>query len=157
MSESKPAFVHVSYIASTADKVFAALTDGRFTQEYWAGRIIESDWKKGSPVRFRKRSGGDDGTQGTVLECDPPSLLVYTWSHVSPSGERTPASKVTFTLKQVTPGNVRLQIVHEAHDPGSEVVEVVREGWSAVLSSLKSYLETGKPLEATQRWESDRR
>ena len=156
MSDQKPSFVHVSYIATTADKLFAALTDGRFTQEYWAGRIIESDWKKGSPVRFSKRGGGEDSVRGAVLECDPPSLLVYTWQQVS-AGATGPATKVTFSIKQVTPGNVRLQIVHEPHDPGSEVHDMVREGWSAILSSLKSYLETGKPLEATQRWESDGR
>jgi uncharacterized protein YndB with AHSA1/START domain len=156
MSNEKPGFVHVSYIASTADKVFAALTDGRFTQEYWAGHIVESDWKKGSPVRFSKRGESGDTVRGTVIECDPPSLLVYTWQSLKP-GQVGPATKVTFTLKQVTPHNVRLQIVHEPHEPGSEVHEMVREGWSAILSSLKSYLETGKPLEATQRWESERR
>ena len=151
-SEKKPSFVHVSYIAASADKVFAALTDGKFTQEYWAGRTIESDWKKGSPVRFRKRGGADDDFVGVVVDCDPPTLLAYTWCK---SG--APATKVTFTLKQVTPTNTRLQIVHEAHEPGSEVHEMVREGWSAILSSLKSYLETGKPLEATQNWEREGR
>ena len=157
MSEKKPSFVHVSYIASTADKVFAALTDGRFTQEYWGGRIVESDWKKGSPVRFSTRSGGDGGVKGTVVECDPPSLLVYTWQQSLPGAPPLPATKVTFSIKQVTPNNVRLQIVHEPHEAGSEIHDMVREGWSAILSSLKSYLETGKPLEATQRWEQDGR
>ena len=146
MSNDKPSFVHVSYIATTADKLFAALTDGRFTQEYWAGNVVESDWKKGSPVRFTKGSGCD-GPRGVVLECDPPSLLSYTWSQAG-----APASKVTFSLKQVTPGNVRLQVVHEVHEPGSEIGDNVREGWSAVLSSLKSYLEPGEALEAPKRW-----
>ncbi|HWE30358.1 MAG TPA: SRPBCC domain-containing protein [Polyangia bacterium] len=154
MSEKKPSFVHVSYIASTADKVFAALTDGRFTQEYWAGRVVESDWKKGSPVRIYKR-GGEDSVRGVVLECDPPSLLSYTWEQQAAGASRTGATKVTFAIKQVSPNNVRLQIVHEAHEPGSEVHDMVREGWSAISSSLKSYLETGKPLEATQNWEKE--
>ena len=113
---------------------------------------MQSDWKKGSPVRFTKRAGGDDGVRGTVLEHDPPSLLAYSWSHGG-----APATKVTFTIKQVTPNNVRLQVVHEAYEAGSEIMDVVREGWSAILSSLKSYLETGKPLEATQRWEAEGR
>ena len=145
----KPSFVHVSYIASTAEKVFAALTDGKFTQEYWAGRIVESDWKKGSPVRFRVRGrDSDDGVHGVVLECDPPLLLSYSWQHERPGAPSGPATKVTFTLKQVTPNNVRLQIVHEG-----DLHPEVREGWSAILSSLKTFLETGKPLEATQQWE----
>jgi len=153
MNEGKPSFVHVSYIATTADKLFAALTDGKFTQEYWAGRIIEGDWKKGGAVRFRKRAGGDDMTRGVVLEYDPPSLLSYSWSH----GAEGPASKVTFRIKPASPSNVRLEVVHEAHDPGSEVHEMVREGWSAILSSLKTYLETGQPLEATVQWEKSGR
>src|SRR5690242_16945667 len=117
MSEKKPSFVHVSYIATTADKVFAALTDGKFTQEYWAGRIIECDWKKGAAVRFRKRSGGDDGVRGVVLEYDPPSLLSYSWSHA----DQGPATRVSFRIKQVSPNNVRLEVVHEPHEAGSEV------------------------------------
>ncbi|HEY2745929.1 MAG TPA: SRPBCC family protein [Polyangia bacterium] len=155
MSENRPSFVHVSYIASTIDKVFAALTDGKFTQEYWGGEIIESDWKKGSPVQLTRRKSGKKSVHGVVLECDPPSLLVMSWNHVKP-GEApapAPATKVTFVLKQVTPGNVRLEVKHEAHEPGSEVPEGVREGWPAVLSSLKSYLETGEALESTRQWE----
>ena len=155
MSEPKPSFVHVSYIVTTAEKLFAALTDGKFTQEYWGGRIVESEWKKGAPVRFAKRSDGSLSMQGTVLECDPPSLLVYTWQSVSPVV--MPATKVTFRIKQVTPSNVRLELTHEPHDAESQIHDQVREGWSAILSSLKSYLETGHPLEATQRWESENR
>jgi uncharacterized protein YndB with AHSA1/START domain len=156
MTDSKPSFVHVSYIATTAEKLFAALTDGKFTQEYWGGRIVDSDWKKGSPVRFSKRGGGEDSMRGTVLECDPPSLLVYTWQSVQ-GGVVGAATKVTFAIKQVTPNNVRLQLTHEAHEAGSDVQDMVREGWSAILSSLKSYLETGQPLEATQQWEKQGR
>ncbi len=150
---SKPSFVHVSYIAATAEKVFAALTDGKFTQEYWGGEIVESDWKKGSPVTFKKRKTGRTSVKGVVLECDPPTLLSYTWVHVAPDAPPAPATKVTFQLKQVTPGNVRLQITHEAHEPGSQLHDMVREGWPAVLSSLKSLLETGQPLETTCQWE----
>src|SRR5690349_3316433 len=115
MSESKPSFVHVSYIATTAEKLFAALTDGKFTQEYWGGRVVESEWKKGAPVRFAKRSDGSVSMQGTVLECDPPSLLVYTWQSVQ-GGAPGAATRVTFRIKQVTPNNVRLELIHEPHD-----------------------------------------
>ena len=76
-----------------------------------------------------------------------------TWRHASP-GMPTAATKVTFALKQVSPGNVRLQVTHEEHEPGSVVHERVREGWPAILSSLKTYLETGEALEVTKRWEA---
>jgi uncharacterized protein YndB with AHSA1/START domain len=147
----KPSFVYTSYIATTADKLFAALTDGKFTQEYWGGKVVESDWKKGSPVRIYSRGNGSEAVRGVVLECDPPTLLSYTWSSLA-TGAPGPAGKVTFSIKQVTPNNVRLQVVHEPHE-GGQVPEMVQEGWSAILSSLKSMLETGQPLEATRQWE----
>jgi uncharacterized protein YndB with AHSA1/START domain len=150
-SDKKPAFVHVSYIASTMEKVFAALTDGKFTEEYWGGKIVESDWKKGSEVRFHDRGTGQSAVYGVVLECDPPSLLSYTWTQTKP-GATGPATKVTFQLKQASPNNVRLQVTHEEHEAGGQVPEMVREGWAAVMSSLKSYLETGQALEATKLW-----
>ncbi len=148
MSDNKPSFVHVSYIATSAEKLFAALTDGQFTQEYWAGQIVHSDWKKGSPVRWSKRGGAAHSLTGVVLECDPPSLLVYSWKQ----GDK-PATKVSFQIKQISPNNVRLQVTHELHDAGSEIADNVREGWAAVLSSLKTYLESGQPLESTRLWE----
>ena len=109
-------------------------------------------------MRFVRRKSGKESVSGVVLECDPPSLLSYTWNHYSsktgePPVVAAPATKVTFLLKQVTPGNVRLEVRHEEHEPGSVVVDDVREGWPAVLSSLKTLLETGAALEATRQWE----
>lgn len=158
MSDPKPSFVYVTYIASTADRVWTALTDGKFTREYWGGRVVESDWQVGSPVRFRKGDAEHDVVRGTVLECERPSRLVMSWAYQPTLDEPfTPASRVTFTIKQVTPVNVRLSIVHEEYEPGSDVDDRLREGWSAILSSLKSYLETGEALDATKRWAAEGR
>jgi len=60
---------------------------------------------------------------------------------------------VTYTLEQASPDNVKLTVIHEVWEDGSEVADGLKNGWPAILSSLKSYLETGTPLEYTKRWE----
>jgi len=113
--------VYVTYIATTAEKLWEALTDGEFTRRYWGGRRIQSDWKVGSPVRHVREDGGIDW-QGEVLQSERPRLLSYTF-HMEISEEHRrdqPSEKPTF--------------------------ETTRHGWPAIMSSLKSLLETGSPL-----------
>jgi uncharacterized protein YndB with AHSA1/START domain len=137
----KPSFVYCTYIASTPEKIWEALTGGDFTAQYWGGRRIESDWKPGSAVKHRQEDGSYEW-QGEVLEADPPKLLSYTFD-VLDDGE--PASRVTFELVPFM-GHVRLTLTHDDFEPGSKTFEGISQGWPAILSSLKSLLETGKPL-----------
>jgi uncharacterized protein YndB with AHSA1/START domain len=137
----KPQFVHVSYIATTPEKLWAALTNPEFTRQYWGGRSIQSDWKVGSPVRHVRADGGWDW-EGEVLECEPPRVLSYTWK--STTGEKD--TRVTFKIEQ-TPTVLRLVVTHEGFEPGSKGLQQVTGGWQAILSSLKTLLETGKPLD----------
>lgn len=146
--DSRP-FVYVIYIATTPEQLWRALTDGKFTREYWGGRSIECAWEKGAPFVMRKADGSDEGTKGEVLEIDPPKKLVLSWRFGGGLGG--PATTVTFTIAPASPQNVRLMIVHEPGEGGA-IPEMAREGWSAILSSLKSFLETGQALEATRRW-----
>src|SRR4051812_30040017 len=104
MSE-RASFVYVTYIATTADKLWRALTDGELTREYWGGRRIESDWKAGSTFLLRKLDGTVDGAHGTVVEATAPARLVLTWQ----SGA-APPSRVSFTISAASPENVRLQV-----------------------------------------------
>jgi uncharacterized protein YndB with AHSA1/START domain len=152
--QKKPSFVYVTYIASTPEKVWAALTDARFTVEYWAGRKVESDWKVGSPVYFRTGNPQHDSAHGYVLEIEPGSRLVTSWVAKSSDGKETggPKTKVTYLVERAGSENVKLTVIHEEHEPGSEVKDDVRQGWPAVLSSLKSYLETGSALAITKSW-----
>ena len=151
---TKPEFVYVTYINTTAERLWEALTDKRFTQEYWAGRAIESDWKVGSTVDFKKRNGDPDMAQLQVLEVDKPHKLVLRWSVRVPAGTTAPpATKVTFTIEAATPTNVKLTVVHDVYEPGSSVDGRFASGWPPILSSLKTLLETGAPLDVTKRWE----
>jgi uncharacterized protein YndB with AHSA1/START domain len=151
---TKPDFVYVTYINTTAERLWEALTDKRFTQEYWAGRAIESDWKVGSIVDFKKRNGDPDMAQLQVLEVDQPQKLVLRWSVRVPAGATAPpATKVTFAIEAAGPKNVKLTVTHEEHEPGSSVDGRFASGWPAILSSLKTLLETGEALDVTKRWE----
>ena len=140
----KPKFVYVTYIATTPEKLWAALTGPDFTQKYWAGGRIESDWNEGSPVKLAKPDG-DIYWHGEVLKSDPPRLLSYTFhSHKFDGSERP--TRVVFELEP-DGAKVKLTLTHDDFMPDSKVLTGVSRGWPQVLCSLKSLLECGRPLE----------
>ena len=146
MTANKPVFVYVTYIASTPDKVFKALTDTDATAKYWFGHAVASDWKVGSPVKFHRE--GKLTLSGQVLENDPPRRLSYTFKPMHDelySGE-TP-SRVVFDLEQQR-DQVKLTVTHDDFAPDTKVFGSISNGWPLVLSSLKSYLETTRVLRA---------
>ena len=144
---SKPEFVYVIYIASTPEKVFAALTDEKMSEQYWAGSNgVVSDWKIGASFALKLKHEDKDVT-GKVLEFDPPRRLAYSFRAPHAGMEAEPPSRVTFELEPQK-DQVKLTIVHDKFEPGSKAFESVSRGWPLVLSSLKSYLETGKVLYA---------
>lgn len=146
---SKPQFVYVSYIASTPEKVWAALQDAEMTKLYWGVHKNVSDWQPGSEWKHVDYDTGEPAVVGEVLEAEPPHKLVLSWRSRR-AAEGQPPSKVTF-LVEAFMGDVRLTVTHEDLSPEGE--REVTQGWPAILSSLKSLLETGKPLRATtQRW-----
>src|SRR5262245_52522563 len=139
---SEPKFVYVTYIATTPQKLWQALTEGAFTRQYWFGQTIESDWALGSRVVFR--SGSEVHDYGEVLECEPCRRLSYSW-HVEYHEvfRREKPSRVTFELEPM--GNeVKLTVTHDQFEPGSKVRDAVSNGWPLILASLKSLLETGR-------------
>ena len=148
---ARPDFIYAVYIAAPIERIWAALTTGRISREYWGGRQVESDWQVGSPVLFRINDTTHDVVRAKVLSIDPPHHLAMGWTYdLEPL---QPSSRVTYTLEQASPDNVKLTVIHEVWEEGSEVADGLKNGWPAILSSLKSYLETGKPLEYTKRWE----
>ncbi len=138
--------VYVTYIATTPEKLWAALTGPEFTPAYFFGRRVESDWKVGSPFILRMEDGRID-VQGKVLECDPPRRLSVTW-HVEWIEEfrHLPEAHVTFQLDPLA-DVVRLTMT-ESHPEriDDKYLEGGRRGWPVILSGLKSLLETGRPL-----------
>ena len=142
---SRPEFVYVTYIATTPERLWEALTRGELTKTYWYERRIESDWKVGSPVVFYDGDSDVRTDGGVVLAIDPPRLLSYSFQpEFSEEAQSMGTSRVTFTLEPHE-GMVKLTLVHDEL-PSEEMAEGFREGWAPILSSLKTFLETGKAL-----------
>ena len=142
---SKPNFVYVTYIASTPEKVFKALTDTDATAKFWFGHAVTSDWKVGSPVKFHRE--GKLTLSGQVLENDPPRRLSYTFTPQHEPHNGTETSRVVMDLEQQR-DQVKLTVTHDDFAPDSKVFAGISNGWPLVLSSLKSYLETNRVLYA---------
>ncbi len=137
-----PDYVYVTYIRASAEQVWKALTDADLTARYWGHENI-SDWQQGSGWEHRRADGsGENDVVGTVLEVDEPHRLVLTFED-SPGEDRSP-SVVTFLIEP-NKDIVRLTVTHE-NLPNEEMARGISSGWPAVLSNLKSLLETGEVL-----------
>jgi uncharacterized protein YndB with AHSA1/START domain len=138
---SKPEFVYVTYIETTPEKLFQALTSSEFSRQYWFGTELRSDWKIGALVT--------DGLQtdvGEILEFDPPRRLSYTFKHVlQDQFQHDAPTKVVFSIEQHGRFS-KLTLTHEGFAGASKLLDGISTGWPAILSSLKSMLETGKAL-----------
>jgi uncharacterized protein YndB with AHSA1/START domain len=136
-----PKQVYTTYIRSTPKKTWDAITKPEFTRQYWAGIANVSDWKKGSKWDHLAPKN-EVWITGEVVESAPPKRLVLTWADPD---ELKDKSRVTFELEQVE-DMVCLTVTHDRFKTGSKMVGKVAWGWPRVLSSLKSFLETGKGL-----------
>jgi uncharacterized protein YndB with AHSA1/START domain/DNA-binding transcriptional ArsR family regulator len=140
----KPTFVYVTYIESTPEKVWEALTDADLTAEYWGHRNV-SDWQVGSSWQHQRADGsGVADVVGSVLESSPPTRLVTSWAPPEDPDSADRTSQVTFDIAPY--GDiVRLTVTHENLASESDLRDI-SGGWPAVLSNLKSFIETGRPL-----------
>jgi len=142
---SKPEFVYVTYIETTPEKLWQALTDGDFTERYWFGVHLRSDWKVGSSFEM-VRDDGSVSDAGKVVEYDPPRRLAYTFISLSDTYTGEVPALATFEIEPY--GKlVKLTLTHQGFSEGGKFLSAVSKGWPAILSGLKSMLETGKPLE----------
>ena len=140
----KPEFIYVTYIETTPEKLWEALTNSEFSKRYWFGTEFETDWKVGSP--FALVMNGTTTDVGEILEFDRPRRLSYTFHHVlSEAARKERPTKVVFHLEPH--GKlVKLTLTHEGFEAGSATLDGISKGWPAILSSLKSLLESGTAL-----------
>jgi uncharacterized protein YndB with AHSA1/START domain len=142
-------FIYVTYIRTTQEKLWAALRAPEFTRQYFFGVTLESEWTPDSAWRM-VHPDGKVTDSGKVVEIDPPRRLVLSWrNEMRPELTAEGYSRATFDLE--TQGDmVKLTVVHEIAKSASKLIEAVSGGWPIILSSLKSLLETGKPLERSR-------
>ena len=140
---SKPKFVYVTFIRTTPQRLWAALTDPNFTKQYWFGIHHESDWKAGSSWKL-VFADGRVAYAGEVVEIDPPKRLVLKWrNEFKPELKAEGYSRCAIDLEPIADA-VKLTITHQIDHPGSKFIEAVSGGWPRILSNLKSLLETGE-------------
>lgn len=151
-------FVYKTYIKTTPEQLWQALTDPAFTSRYW-GVTFKTDWREGSRITWDMKGVIMDDPEQVVLESKPYSKLSYTWHTITPefaeavgatpevfekiSAERR--SRVTFDIEPVG-AVVKLTVTHGDFEPGSTLATMVGDGWPHLLSGLKTLLETGEPM-----------
>jgi uncharacterized protein YndB with AHSA1/START domain len=142
----KPATIYTIYIAATPEQVWAALTTSEFSRKYFFGNAVEIDLRVGGAYIVRTPDGALH-ISGEVIECDPPKKLTITFNVNWPELiEKLGPTLVTYEIEPAGDA-VRLTLT-EAHDRplSDDILSGGRQGWPAILSSLKSLLETGEPL-----------
>jgi DNA-binding transcriptional ArsR family regulator/uncharacterized protein YndB with AHSA1/START domain len=162
----KPSFVYTTYIRTTPQQLWKALTDPAFTERYW-GIALESEWKTGSSLTLHQWGLTIADSEQVVLEADPYRRLAYSWHTFTPewqaqAAERVgfspefleriaaePRSNVAFEIEDLD-GMVKLTVIHDGFRPGSEVLETISQGWPHILSNLKTLLETGETFSESQ-------
>jgi len=142
MTDARSTFVYVTFIRTTPEKLWSALTDAETMKQYWFGMHQESDWKAGSPWKL-VFPDGRVADAGEILEVDRPRRLVIRWrNEFMPELKAEGPARCTYEIEE-TRGAVKLTITHAMDRPNSQFIEKVSSGWPQILSNLKSLLETG--------------
>jgi uncharacterized protein YndB with AHSA1/START domain len=145
---AKSSFVYVTYIRTTPDALWAALTTPEFMKKYWFGMNFETDWQAGSPWKLVFPDGRVADT-GEIVEIDKPKRLVLKWrNEFRPELHQEGYTRCVMEIEPVGEA-VKLTITHDIDKPGSKLIEAVSGGWPKILSSLKTLLETGTALPPT--------
>ena len=139
---ARSTFVYVTYIRTTPERLWSALTDADFMRQYWFGMRGESEWTSGSPWKLVS-SEGQIMDAGEIVAAEPPRRLVIRWQNQwKPELKAEGYSLCTMELEPSGIA-VKLSVTHSIERDASKFIEAVSGGWPKVLSNLKSLLETG--------------
>ena len=142
---ARSTFVYVTYIRTTPEKLWSALTDAQFMKQYWFGVHGESQWRPGSPWKLVS-GDGQILDSGEIVEAEPPRRLVIRWQNqFKPELKAEGESLCTMELEPSGTA-VKLSITHTIERQPSKFIEAVSGGWPKVVSNLKSLLETGSAV-----------
>ncbi|HTI03114.1 MAG TPA: SRPBCC family protein [Acidisoma sp.] len=142
MADGKSSFVYVTYIRTTPDKLWQALTASEFIKQYWFGMNCESQWTAGSAWKLVSRDG-EVFDAGEILEASPTRRLVIRWQHQNKPELRAEGYSLCTMELEVIGTVVKLSITHTIERDNSKLIEAVSGGWPKIMSNLKSLLETG--------------
>jgi uncharacterized protein YndB with AHSA1/START domain len=139
---ARSTFIYVTYIRTSPEKLWSALTDVEFIKQYWFGMRCESQWTPGSSWKLISTTG-QVFDSGEIIEAEPPRRLVIRWQHQNkPELKAEGESRCTMELEPVE-SVVKLSITHSIEREPSNLIVAVSGGWPKILSNLKSLLETG--------------
>jgi uncharacterized protein YndB with AHSA1/START domain len=142
---ARSTFVYVTYIRTTPEKLWSALTDGEFMKQYWFGMHCESGWKPGSPWKLLS-GDGQIFDAGEIVEAEPPRRLVIRWQHQNKHELEAEGPSLCAMELEPSGSAVKLSITHSIEREPSKLIEAVSGGWPKVISNLKSLLETGSAV-----------
>ncbi len=136
-------FIYATYIKTTPEELWHALTNQEFMKQYWLGTRCESDWKAGSPWKMISENG-EITDAGEIIEINPPKRMVIKWRHEwRPELKAEGYSQCTFDIEAVD-NATKLTVTHVIDKNPSKLIEAVSGGWPKILSNLKSLIETGQ-------------
>ena len=143
---ARSTFVYVTYIRTTPEKLWSALTDDvEFMKQYWFGVHCESAWTAGSPWKMVSRDG-QILDAGEIVEAEPLRRLVIRWQHQSKPELKAEGASLCTMEMEPSGTAVKLSITHSIERETSKLIEAVSGGWPKILSNLKSLLETGSTI-----------
>ena len=137
---SLPALVFEIEIRSSPERIWEAITSPDFTRRYFHDTAIRSDWRQGSKVVW-ENPDGTSGSEGEVIECDPPWRLVTSWSSLwDPELARETPSRVTWEIEERA-SSCLLRLTHDKLEGAPRTREAVRHGWPAIVEGLRACVE----------------
>ena len=142
---ARSTYVYVSYIRTTPEKLWAALTDGEFIRRYWFGMRAESDFTKGSPWKLVD-GDGKVWDAGSIVESEPQKRLVIRWQHQNKPELKAEGDSLCTMELEPSGTAVKLSLTHTIERESSQFIAAVSGGWPKVISNLKSLLETGSTV-----------
>ena len=148
MTGPQSSFVYVTFIRSTPERVWEALTTPDFIRKFWFNMPQESTFKAGAPWKMTYEDGRI-ADAGEILESDPPSRLVIKWRNEwKPELKAEGYALCTYAIETPdnAPGAVKLTVTHTIDKENAQFIQAVSGGWPRILSNLKSLLETGEAL-----------
>jgi uncharacterized protein YndB with AHSA1/START domain len=139
---ARSTFVYVTYIRTTPEKLWSALTDAEYMKQYWFGMRCESQWTAGSSWKLVSGEG-QILDAGEIVEAERPRRLVIRWQHLNKPELKAEGDSLCTMELEPSAGAVKLSITHTIERDPSKFIVAVSGGWPKIISNLKSLLETG--------------